>query len=560
MADYYPVLKRAISAMPPSSGEARRAVYERARSALIRQLNSYNPPLSPTEISDQRMSLEECIRRVEAEVGEASFGLSSTPAVTPPVRDHAPAPAATVATPAAPAPARDHPHRLPTSAPVPAPEPTVEEPAPTVQAAPTPRRTSPAGNRISAGLSALTRTLKQADTLGKASSAAVRSAREAIAEPPEEDFAEPTPPPATPPDDDAGHEPPAPLPWVEEEPRSTRLGKLALFAGIGVAVVLLASVAFIFRNDIADLVGGTKPDAVTADTGAPAAGTAPKIDDRLPTEGDDGDVVAPDAHAVRVEPMGQSAAIDPDLPPAPGAGAAATAPAETPAATDPVAAPSASDNAAPPEPVAAPSPTPAVVPEAAKTADSAPAPDAQPGILVAQKAILYEEPIPGSPGTKREGQVLWSFENLPPLPGDKPVPTVKAEIKIPDLGLTLAVTIRKNNDSGLPASHIVSFKYDLPADFAGKSIDTTAGMIAKQTEEARGDPLIGPVVQISDSLYWLALSGVEQDADHNADLLKSREWFDIPIRYANRRRAILTFEKGVQGTKAMDAAFAAWGQ
>ena len=35
---------------------------------------------------------------------------------------------------------------------------------------------------------------------------------------------------------------------------------------------------------------------------------------------------------------------------------------------------------------------------------------------------------------------------------------------------------------------------------------------------------------------------------------------DIPIRYGNRRRAILTFEKGAPGEKAFADAFAAWGQ
>ena len=88
MADYYPVLKRAISSLPSGSGEARRAVYEKARVALLRQLSSYNPPLSPTEIADQRVALEDCIRRVEAEV-------AGVPEDAPASADsHTPAPAA----------------------------------------------------------------------------------------------------------------------------------------------------------------------------------------------------------------------------------------------------------------------------------------------------------------------------------------------------------------------------------------------------------------------------------------------------------------------------------
>jgi hypothetical protein len=64
MADYYPVLKRAISSLPSSSGDARRIVYDKARAALLKQLQSYDPPLSPSDVTEQRMALEECIRRI----------------------------------------------------------------------------------------------------------------------------------------------------------------------------------------------------------------------------------------------------------------------------------------------------------------------------------------------------------------------------------------------------------------------------------------------------------------------------------------------------------------
>ena len=47
MADYYPLIARAIAGLDPSApGEARRALYERARAALIAQLRSVQPPLS----------------------------------------------------------------------------------------------------------------------------------------------------------------------------------------------------------------------------------------------------------------------------------------------------------------------------------------------------------------------------------------------------------------------------------------------------------------------------------------------------------------------------------
>src|SRR5688572_25324592 len=70
MADYYPLIARAVSGLENSTGEARRAMYERARSALIAQLRSVDPPLSESDITRERLALEEAVRKVEAEAAQ----------------------------------------------------------------------------------------------------------------------------------------------------------------------------------------------------------------------------------------------------------------------------------------------------------------------------------------------------------------------------------------------------------------------------------------------------------------------------------------------------------
>lgn len=83
MADYHAVLKRAIDALPENSGAARRAVYQKARAAIVNQLKSYDPPLSPSEITTEQLRLEEAIRKVEADAARLTLGLgpqSSAPA------------------------------------------------------------------------------------------------------------------------------------------------------------------------------------------------------------------------------------------------------------------------------------------------------------------------------------------------------------------------------------------------------------------------------------------------------------------------------------------------
>src|ERR1700726_3444392 len=71
MADYYPLISRAIAGLDPSvPGESRRAIYERARAALIAQLRSVDPPLSESEITRERLSLEEAVCKVESEAAQ----------------------------------------------------------------------------------------------------------------------------------------------------------------------------------------------------------------------------------------------------------------------------------------------------------------------------------------------------------------------------------------------------------------------------------------------------------------------------------------------------------
>jgi hypothetical protein len=71
MADYYPLVAKAISTLDPNApGESRRALYARARAALIAQLRGVDPPLSESEIARERLNLEEAVRKVEGEAAQ----------------------------------------------------------------------------------------------------------------------------------------------------------------------------------------------------------------------------------------------------------------------------------------------------------------------------------------------------------------------------------------------------------------------------------------------------------------------------------------------------------
>jgi hypothetical protein len=72
MADYYPLIARAVAGLEKNTGEGRRVLYERARSALVTQLRGVVPALSESDITRERLALEEAIRKVEAEAARQS--------------------------------------------------------------------------------------------------------------------------------------------------------------------------------------------------------------------------------------------------------------------------------------------------------------------------------------------------------------------------------------------------------------------------------------------------------------------------------------------------------
>src|SRR5947208_16665402 len=82
----------------------------------------------------------------------------------------------------------------------------------------------------------------------------------------------------------------------------------------------------------------------------------------------------------------------------------------------------------------------------------------------------------------------------------------------------------------------------------------------KSNEQARGTPLAGLAVKVTDGFFLVGLSNVDSDRARNLQLLKERSWFDVPLVYVSQGRAILAIEKGAPGERAFNDAFAARGE
>ncbi|MDD1527688.1 hypothetical protein C7U92_13490 [Bradyrhizobium sp. WBOS7] len=534
MADYYPLIARAIAALDPNApGESRRALYERARTALIAQLRSVQPPLSESEITRERLSLEEAVRKVESEAAqrarEASrpggggrsggsgdaFRRASTRAAEGNAAAGSPSPPRTRP---APPPRADRPSanvddqgdaQRPPRAPRfdasrqagPAAPPAMPEPPAAGRDRAGPRRPpdlgAPASPPPAPGVRGFRDITADANDLGGAAAQASRAARRTYANvpspSPEFDRLEPSL------ENRAGEQdapysydesieeaeryapqPPSPRPRIAPErdaKKRVRTGSAFPFkSAIAVGIVLiLVGAGILWGKPLLQIATNLFKSSPTQVVETPSTASQPQTKPKIP---------------------------------------------------DRVGQPSASD---------------------------------QPVAPVAQKVVLYDEDPSDPKGKQYVGSVVWRLEPIKASGNQKADVAVRADIEIPDRKFKMTMSFRRNTDSSLPASHTAELTFILPPDFPGGSVSNVPGILMKSNEQARGTPLAGLAVKVTEGFFLVGLSNVDADRARNVQLLKERSWFDVPLVYANQRRAIIAIEKGAPGERAFNDAFAQWG-
>jgi hypothetical protein len=558
MAEYYAVLKKAISGLDGGSSDARRTVYDKARNALIGQLKAVDPPLTTAEISRQRLELEEAIRKVEREAAAAP----SQPPRPAPAR-----PAAQLRAAVAPAPA---PVALPAEETGPSPQDVFRR---AIQEAET--RGSAAGASASTAIDRAAQQMRAEAQYPEPRSPRVERVvppREPPPDEPHEDFdardreyageprlapeygqeweqergsdrgngngrgngraaAQPEPMvdrrdrPAQPKGRRRGYleQPEDDREALTRVPRRSRLPGLLLFILILAVIGGVGAFGWSQREKVMGLIASF--DGPSAPKSAPAA---PAVADDTPASTKDSD---------RLPGVGDQASSD--------GGQAVRS-------VDPR--PVDSGDAAP----MAAAPTPGATGDGAPAGDTASAEEPASGdALVAQKAVLYEEPLDAANAasgvTAINAAVTWRYAESGPNG-----PEIQADLQVPERGMRIKFTIHKNSDTTLPASHLIEVVVDTPPDFPGKGIKSVPRIVMKPTEEARGQPLVGAPAKVTDGFFWVALSAADADISANLALLRERNWIDLPFVYNTGQRAILTFEKGTPGDRVFEKAITAW--
>ena len=197
--------------------------------------------------------------------------------------------------------------------------------------------------------------------------------------------------------------------------------------------------------------------------------------------------------------------------------------------------------------------TPAVETAATEASTGTETVDAVPQGLVGQRAIFEEQGAEGAPGKSVNGVVAWSQKTR-----ENGLPAIIGVIDLPDRNAAASLTITKNTDEALPASHLIEIEFRGADGLIESPLERVPALYLKQTAQARGKRLAGEAVPVTENLYWIALSDQGDQVSRNLVLLREGTWFGLPMLFKNGRGALLSFEKGIPGDQVFEAVLAAW--
>lgn len=185
-------------------------------------------------------------------------------------------------------------------------------------------------------------------------------------------------------------------------------------------------------------------------------------------------------------------------------------------------------------------------------------PAAPASVPVGQKAVFYEEKTGTQEGSVDTGAVVWSVVQDSPGADQPAEAAIRGEVNIPEKGIQLKMTIKRNGDKTLPASHIIELAFTVPEGSQGGSVDGVQRVTFKDTEQAPGNPLVGVPANFGDGFFLIALTDEKSAVENNLALMSRQSWIDIPLTYKSGRRALISIEKGIPGDKVFQEVFKAW--
>ena len=171
------------------------------------------------------------------------------------------------------------------------------------------------------------------------------------------------------------------------------------------------------------------------------------------------------------------------------------------------------------------------------------------------RAFLTREPVGGTTPEQGTGDVAWSIVQESPGGDLPPEPAIRGEVALSD-GTALSLTVKRNADQGLPASHLIEIIF-LPPE-GGPRIDELPLVGFKDSLQVNARPLIAVPAKITDEFFLVGLNNLATAVQSNLELMGSEEFMDVQLIFSGGRRATLTLEKGSTGDEVFAEVLSAW--
>jgi len=177
-----------------------------------------------------------------------------------------------------------------------------------------------------------------------------------------------------------------------------------------------------------------------------------------------------------------------------------------------------------------------------------------------ERAILYEASQSAGTAKPVEGKAIWRTRMEPTGPAGKSDMLVTLDVEIPEPHIALTMKLSHVGEAGASMSHLLEMGFAKPEELPFGGILRISNIGTKATETGASESLVGTTINFAPGQFMFGLLGMEDVVRQNVERLRTRNWLEFTIIFANGAAYMLAIEKGASGESAFNEAFAKWGQ
>jgi hypothetical protein len=180
------------------------------------------------------------------------------------------------------------------------------------------------------------------------------------------------------------------------------------------------------------------------------------------------------------------------------------------------------------------------------------------GSAPVQRALLYERSATNPNAAGLDGTAIWQI--LPEGAGINPEAVLQVEVHIPERGLSLVMSMRREPSEAAAMSHLVEFRFLRSDQSPFAEIARVGGIAMTTAEHSRSEVVLGQPTKVMPGVFLFGLAADKGQREGNLRILRELTWMDIPISYQNGSQALLAIEKGAAGERVLNQFFSDPGQ